>query len=139
MKELRQNLGITYGISASIIPKKHGSAIFGFMSTDSSAAGKAISAVKDVLSKVKKEGIDEQLFKDAKTSLVNNLAFFLSNNTNTAILLDDIQINDRDVNRINNYTNVINDVKLEEVNKLASSLLDPENLFFVEVGKNAKS
>ncbi|WCR59048.1 MAG: putative zinc protease [Wolbachia endosymbiont of Ctenocephalides felis wCfeF] len=139
MKELRQNLGITYGISASIIPKKHGSAIFGFMSTDSSTASKAISAVKDVLSKVKKEGIDEQLFKDTKTSLVNNLAFFLSNNTNTATLLDDIQINDRDVNRINNYTNIINDVKLEEVNKLASSLLDPENLFFVEVGRNAKS
>lgn len=139
MKELRQNLGITYGISASIIPKKHGSAIFGFMSTDSSTASKAISAVKDVLSKVKKEGIDEQLFKDTKTSLVNNLAFFLSNNTNTAILLDNIQINDRDVNRINNYTNIINDVKLEEVNKLASSLLDPENLFFVEVGRNAQS
>ncbi|MDR2547939.1 MAG: insulinase family protein [Rickettsiales bacterium] len=139
MKELRQNLGITYGISASIIPKKHGSAIFGFMSTDSSTASKAISAVKDVLSKVKKEGIDEQLFKDTKTSLVNNLAFSLSNNTNTAILLDDIQINDRDVNRINNYTNIINDVKLEEVNKLASSLLDPENLFFVEVGRNTKS
>jgi zinc protease len=76
MKELRQNLGITYGISASIIPKKHGSTIFGFMSTDSSTASKAISAVKDVLSKVKKEGIDEQLFKDTKTSLVNNLAFF---------------------------------------------------------------
>ncbi|MCA4774437.1 M16 family metallopeptidase [Wolbachia endosymbiont of Mansonella perstans] len=139
MKELRQNLGITYGISASIIPEKHGSAILGFMSTDSSTASKAISAVKDVLSKVKKEGIDEQLFKDTKTSLVNNLTFFLSNNTNIAILLDDIQINDRDVNRINNYTNIINDVKLEEVNKLASSLLDPENLFFVEVGRDVQS
>ncbi|MGL9761372.1 MAG: M16 family metallopeptidase [Wolbachia sp.] len=139
MKELRQNLGITYGISASIIPKKHGSAILGFMSTDSSTTSKAISAVKDVLSKVKKEGIEEQLFNDTKTSLVNNLAFFLSNNTNTAILLNDIQINDRDVNRINNYTNIINDIKLEEVNKLASSLLDPKNLFFVEVGRNAKS
>ncbi|MGL9732313.1 MAG: M16 family metallopeptidase [Wolbachia sp.] len=139
MKELRQNLGITYGISASIIPKKHGSAILGFMSTDSSTTSKAISAVKDVLSKVKKEGIDEQLFNDTKTSLVNNLTFFLSNNTNTAILLNDIQINDRDVNRINNYTNIINDIKLEEVNKLANSLLDPKNLFFVEVGRNAKS
>ncbi|KDB19944.1 putative M16 family peptidase [Wolbachia endosymbiont of Glossina morsitans morsitans] len=49
-----------------------------------------------------------------------------------------MQINDRDVNRINNYANIINDVKLEEVNELASSLLEPENLFFVEVGKNAQ-
>ncbi|MGL9682054.1 MAG: M16 family metallopeptidase [Wolbachia sp.] len=139
MKELRQNLGITYGISASIIPKKHGNAVLGFINTDSSTTSKAISAIKDVLSKVKKEGIDEQLFNDTKTSLVNNLVFFLSNNTNTAILLNDIQINDRDVNRINNYTNIINDIKLEEVNKLANSLLDPKNLFFVEVGRNAKS
>ncbi|MGL9718490.1 MAG: M16 family metallopeptidase [Wolbachia sp.] len=139
MKELRQNLGITYGVSVSIIPNKHGNAIAGFMSTDSSTASKAISAVKDTLSRVKREGIDEQLFKDTKTGLVNNLIFLLSNNTNTAILLDDMQVNDRDVNRINNYANIINDVKLEEVNKLASSLLDPENLFFVEVGRNAQS
>ncbi|MFP3035860.1 MAG: M16 family metallopeptidase [Wolbachia sp.] len=139
MKELRQNLGITYGISANVVPKKHGSTIAGLMSTDSSTASKAISAVKDTLSRVKKEGIDEQLFKDTKTSLVNNLTFLLSNNTNTAILLDYMQINDRDVNRINDYANIINDVKLEEVNKLASSLLDPENLFFVEVGRNAQS
>ncbi len=136
MTELRQNLGITYGVYASIIPNKHGNIIFGFMNTDSSTAGKAISAVKDTLSRIKKEGIDEQLFKDVKIGLVNNLVLRLSNNTNTAMLLDDMQINDRDVNRINNYANVINDVKLEEVNELASSLLEPENLFFVEVGRN---
>ncbi|QIT36349.1 M16 family metallopeptidase [Wolbachia endosymbiont of Brugia pahangi] len=136
MKELRQNLGITYGVFAHIIPNKHGNAIVGNMSTDSSTAGKAILAVKDTLSRIKREGIDEQLFKDAKTILVNNLTFFLSNNTNTAMLLDDTQINDRDVNRINNYADIINDVKLEKVNELASSLLDPENLFFVKVGRN---
>ncbi|UPA55273.1 insulinase family protein [Wolbachia pipientis] len=138
MTELRQNLGITYGVYASIIPNKHGNIIYGFMNTDSSTAGKAISAVKDTLSRIKKEGIDEQLFKDAKTSLVNNFTFFLSNNTNIAMLLDDMQINDRDVNHINNYANIINDVKSEKVNELASSLLEPENLFFVEVGKNTQ-
>ncbi|WP_265042380.1 M16 family metallopeptidase [Wolbachia endosymbiont (group B) of Melanostoma mellinum] len=138
MKELRQNLGITYGISARNVTNKHGNIISGFISTDSSTAGKAISAVKDTFSRIKKQGIDEQLFKDAKIGLVNNLVLFLSNNTNTATLLDNMQINDRDVNRINNYANIINDVKLEEVNELASSLLEPENLFFVEVGRNAQ-
>ncbi len=49
-----------------------------------------------------------------------------------------MQIEDRDVNSINNYKNTINNIKLEEVNKLAHSLLNPENLFFVEVGRNAQ-
>ncbi|CQD07879.1 peptidase, M16 family [Wolbachia endosymbiont of Culex quinquefasciatus JHB] len=139
MKELRQNLGITYGVSARNVPNKHGNIVSGFMSTDSSTASKAISAVKDTFSRIKEEGIDEQLFKDAKTSLVNNLIFsFLSNNANTATLLDSMQIDDRDINHINNYANIINDVQLEKVNKLASSLLNPENLFFVEVGRNAQ-
>ncbi|MGL9757406.1 MAG: M16 family metallopeptidase [Wolbachia sp.] len=139
MKELRQNLGITYGVSALNVPNKHGNIISGFMSTDSSTASKAISAVKDTFSRIKKEGIDEQLFKDTKISLVNNFTFsFLSNNVSIAMLLDDMQINDRDVNNINNYTNIINNIKLEEINKLASSLLNPENLFFVEVGRNAQ-
>ncbi|MBA8758106.1 insulinase family protein [Wolbachia pipientis] len=138
MTELRQNLGITYGVYAMIIPNKHGNIISGFVNTDNSTAGKAISVVKDTLSRIKKQGIDEQLFKDAKIGLVNNLVLFLSNNTNTGMLLNDMQINDRDINRINNYANIINDVQLEKVNELASSLLEPENLFFVEVGRNAQ-
>lgn len=138
MKELRQNLGITYGVYASIIPNKHGNFIIGSLSTDSSTAGKAISVVKDTLRRIKKKGIDEQLFKDGKIGMVNDFVLFLSNNTNTAMLLDDMQINDCDVNHINNYANIINDVKSEKVNELASSLLVPENLFFVEVGKNTQ-
>ncbi|WP_395463224.1 M16 family metallopeptidase [Wolbachia endosymbiont of Cantharis cryptica] len=137
MKELRQNLGVTYNISASILNNKHGNLIFGIMNTDSSTTEKAISAIKEVLSKVKKEGIDEQLFKDAKISVMNNFIFYLSNNTNTALLLDKMQVNNRDINRINNYANAINAIELETLNKLASSLLDPENLFFVEVGRNS--
>ncbi len=138
-KELRQNLGITYFVYANNIPNKHGNIISGLVSTDNSTAGKAISAVKDTLSRIKKEGIDEQLLNDAKINIVNNFVFLYSNNANTAILLDNMQINDRDVNRINNYADIINDVKLEKVNELASSLLDPENLFFVEVGRNTQN
>ncbi|CAG5057252.1 unnamed protein product [Parnassius apollo] len=66
MKELRQNLGITYGVYANIISNKHGKVIAGSINTDSSTAGKAISAVKDTFSRIKKEGIDEQLFRDKK-------------------------------------------------------------------------
>lgn len=97
-----------------------------------------MSAVKDILSRIKKKGIDEQLFKDAKIGMVKDFVLFLSNNTNTAMLLDDMQINDCDVNHINNYTNIVNDVKSEKVNELASSVLEPENVFFVEVGKNTQ-
>ncbi len=140
MKELRQNLGITYFVYANNIPNKHGNIISGIVSTDNSTAGKAISAVKDTLSRIKKEGIDEQLLNDAKINIVNNFIFScLSNNANTAILLNGMQVNDRDVNRINNCADIINDVKLEKVNELASSLLDPENLFFVEVGRNTQN
>ncbi|MDX5462116.1 MAG: pitrilysin family protein [Wolbachia endosymbiont of Tetragnatha montana] len=135
MKELRQNLGITYGISASMASYTHANIIAGGLSTDSSTASQSISAIRDTLSRIKKEGVDEQLFKDTKISMVNNFVLFLSNNTNIAMLLDDMQINDR---RINNYANIINDVQLEKVNELANSLLEPENLFFVEVGKNAQ-
>ncbi|MGL9717848.1 MAG: M16 family metallopeptidase [Wolbachia sp.] len=138
MKELRQNLGITYGIGASIIPNRHGNAIAGNMNTDSSTAGKAIAAVKDTLSRVKREGIDEQLFKDVKVSIINSYVFSTFNNNNIAAKLDNIQVNNRDINYMNNFINYIDDVKLEDVNALASSLLDPQNLFFVEVGKSTQ-
>ncbi|WP_341821811.1 pitrilysin family protein [Wolbachia endosymbiont (group A) of Ischnus inquisitorius] len=138
MKELRQNFGITYGISASMASYTHANIIAGGLSTDSSTASQSISAIRDTLSRIKKEGIDEQLFKDTKISMVNNFIFSLSNNANTAVFLASMQVRNRDINRLNNFVSLINDVKLEKVNELASSLLEPENLFFVEVGKNAQ-
>ncbi|WP_341821299.1 pitrilysin family protein [Wolbachia endosymbiont (group A) of Myopa testacea] len=136
MKELRQNLGITYGVYANIISNKHGNVIAGSINTDSSTTGKAISAVKDTFSRIKKEGIDEQLFRDTKISMVNSYVFSMFNNNNIVAKLNNIQTNNRDINHINDFVSYINDVKLEKVNELASSLLEPENLFFVEVGRN---
>jgi len=136
MHELRQNLGITYGINASIISNKHGNVIAGALSTDNSTVDQAISAVKDVFNKVKKEGIDEQLFKDTKVSVINSYTFSMFNNDGIIAKLDHIQANNRDINRIYNFSNYINDVQLEKVNELAKSLLDSEDLFFVAVGKH---
>ncbi|WP_333023194.1 M16 family metallopeptidase [Wolbachia endosymbiont of Pentidionis agamae] len=139
MKELRQNLGITYGVSAYMINHTHANIIAGGLNTDSSTADQSISATRNIFSKIKKEGIDEQLFKDTKISMVNNFTFSLFNNTNVAALLDNIQVNNRDIDRINNFESIINNIKLEEVNKLANSLLNPECLFFVTVGKNTNN
>ncbi|MDR2831457.1 MAG: insulinase family protein [Rickettsiales bacterium] len=138
MKELRQNLGITYGISASILNNKHGDVIAGSINTDSFTANQSISAVKDTLSRVQKGGIDKQLYKDTKISMVNSYIFSMFNNNNIVAKLDNIQINNCDINHINNFVGNINDVKFEEVNALANSLLDPKNLFFVKVGRNTQ-
>ncbi|MDD9331798.1 MAG: pitrilysin family protein [Wolbachia sp.] len=134
MRELRHNLGITYGIRAYIDADKHGSYITGSMNTDSSTSRQSISAIKEVFSKVKEEGVDEQLFKDTKVSMVNSFIFSLFNSGNIITQLDHIQLNDFGHDYINNYVNYIENVKLDKVNELASSLLDHKNLFFVEVG-----
>lgn len=139
MKELRQNLGITYGVRASIVNHKHGNVIAGSVNTDSTTSSKSISAIRDTLSRVQKEGISEQLYNNTKTTIVNSYILSMFNNNSIAAKLDDIQINDRNINHLNDFVNYINDVKLEEVNELANSLLEPDNLFFVEVGRNAKN
>lgn len=41
--------------------------------------------------------------------------------------MDNIHVNNCDVNYMNNFINYMNDVKIEDVNALANSLLDPEN------------
>lgn len=82
MKELRQNLGITYGVYTLMINNKHGNVIAGSINTDSSTASQSISAIKDTLSKVRKEGIDEQLFRDTKVNMVNSYVFSMFNNDN---------------------------------------------------------
>ena len=138
-KELRQNLGITYGISALLVNNKHGNVVAGSIGTDTSTAKQAISAIKNTFETVKNQGIDEQLFKDTKLNLINGFTFSLAQNKTVANMLDLMQANDRDIDRLNRFTDIINNVKLEEVNRVAGYLLDPENLFFVEVGKNAQS
>lgn len=135
MREIRHNLGVTYSINASNLPCKHGASIIkGSLGTDPSTAEKAVLAVKEVFNKVKKEGINEQLLKDTKTSVINAHIFSTFTNNDIVAKLNNIQENNRDINYMNAFSDYINNVKLEAVNELAKSLLDPENLFFVEVG-----
>ncbi|MDN5247619.1 MAG: pitrilysin family protein [Wolbachia endosymbiont of Tyrophagus putrescentiae] len=137
MREIRENLGITYGVRANIVNHKYGNIIAGSLNTDNTTADKAILAVKEVFNRVQQEGINEQLFKDTKISVANSYTFSMFNNNDIVAELNHIQVEDVDINDMDDFVNLIDSIKLEEVNELAKSLLEPKNLFFVEVGKNA--
>lgn len=135
MNELRQNLGITYGVNLKILNNRHADIIFGSIHTDSSTSSKSISAIKEVLGKVKEEGIDEKLFKNTKATIINAYISSIFSNNDIIKKLDNIQLYNHDIDYVNNFINNVNDVKIEEINELAKSLLSPEGLFFVEVGR----
>ncbi|MBV0899527.1 MAG: insulinase family protein [Wolbachia endosymbiont of Fragariocoptes setiger] len=135
LRELRQNLGITYSVSAHNISNTYGSVILGNLSTDHSTVDQAILAVKDVFYRIKKEGIEEKLLNKAKISTINDYTFSMFDYINIAAYLNYMQIYDYNINYINDFPKYINDVKIEQVNDLAYSLLDNKNLFFVNVGK----
>lgn len=135
LHELRQNLGITYSVSARNIGNTHASVILGNLSTDYSTVDQAILAVKDVFYRVKKEGIEEKLLNKAKISIINNHIFSMFDYIKIAAYLDFIQIYGYSINHINDFPKYIDDVNIDQVNGLARSLLDNKNLFFVNVGK----
>ncbi|OEY87110.1 peptidase M16 [Wolbachia pipientis] len=139
MRRLRETLAMTYGVYFYMANCEHGNSIYGFIQTDSSNTIKAISAIKGTLSEVKRSGIDMQLFKDAKIDIVNSYVFSMFSNARIASRLSFIQMNGLDTHYFNSYIDYVNQVKLDEVNALAKFLLDPENLFIVEVGKPVKS
>jgi zinc protease len=137
MSTLRESLAMTYGIYLVMVSNKHGNIIYGSTSTNSDCATKAISVIRDTLNMVKVDGIDKQLFQDTKINLINSHIFSMFTNENIASKLGYIQANDLDIKHITHFADYINAVKLDEVNVLAKSLLDPENLFIVEVGKRS--
>jgi zinc protease len=133
MDELRGKGGLIYGIFADLNYSKHAALIMGHTATKN-------STVKEVISRIRKvwadtiQGITQNELDAIKKRVIGSFAIKFSSTIDIAKALMIYQFDNLGLDYINKRNNIISTLTLADINKVAKSLLNPEQLTFVVVG-----
>ena len=139
-KRVRDNSGLTYTIY-SYINSSNGKGEFAiYFGSNNNNVDKAVELTKDELEKFVKNGITEEELKRAKASLIDSfVSRNLSTYRNIANTFSGIEFYNLGEDYINNYSPIINSLKLYEINTAIKKYIHPDKLNIVVAGEYKKS
>lgn len=137
-KNLREEHGYTYGAYSSLSANRYGAGRFEAtakvrnMVTDSAV----VQALKEI-NRIKTEPVDAQTLKDAKAKYVGNFIMGLERPQTVANYALNIKLNNLPQDFYETYLQKINDVTVEDINRVANKYIKSENARVVVVGKGS--
>jgi len=135
MREVREKRGLTYGVYSYLVPKDLSEAYMGQVASANDRIAEAIDVIRAEWTLVANEGISQQELDAAKTYLTGAYPLRFDGNADIAGILVGMQSIGLSTDYVANRNDFINAVTLEDVNRVASELLDPDGLHFVVVGQ----
>ena|SRR3989338_5285550 len=135
-KRVRDNAGLVYTVY-SYYSASQGKGEFGiYFGSNNNNVDAAIKLIKDEMHKFVKEGITEEELKSAKASLTDSfVSRNLSNYKNIASTLSTIYYFNLGDNYINNYPQIINSLKVSDINAAIKKYFFPDKLNIVIAGE----
>lgn len=137
MREVREKRGLTYGVYTYLVPKDLSTMYLGQVASANGTIAEAIEVVRDEWAKMAGEGVTAEELEQAKTYLTGAYPLRFDGNADIAGILVGMQSQDLPADYVSGRNDLVNAVTLEEVNRVAAELLDPEGLHFVVVGQPA--
>ena len=135
MTEVREKRGLTYGVYSYLAPRDFADLYMGSVSSANDRIAQAIEVIRDEWAKAARDGIGAEELRDAKTYLTGAYPLRFDGNTQIAGILVGMQSIGLTPDYIKTRNEKVEAVTLEDVNRVAATLLDPEGLSFVVVGK----
>ena len=135
MREVREERGLTYGVYSYLVPKDYAELYMGSVASANDRIDEAIEVIRDEWARLAEEGVTAQELEEAKTYLTGAYPLRFDGNARIADILVGMQIQGLPADYIETRNAEIEAVTLEEINRVASDLFQPEDLTFVVVGQ----
>lgn len=135
MQEVREKRGLTYGIYSYLVPKDYADLYMGQFSSANDRIAEAIAVVRDEWTRIARDGVTAEELEQAKTYLTGSYPLRFDGNGRIANLLVGMQIDNMPMDYVVTRNDQVNALTLDEINRVAAALYDPDALGFVVVGK----
>jgi zinc protease len=135
MTEVREKRGLTYGISTGLAPMDHAEMLIGQFSSDNDKVAEAIKVVQDEWQKTATRGITETELADTKTFMTGSYPLRFDSNEAIASILVGMQMENLPIDYAVTRNSFVEAVTLDDVKRVAASLITPDALHFVVVGQ----
>ncbi len=134
MSEIREKRGLTYGVYSYLVDKDQADLWMGSVSSANDRVAEAIEVIRAEWTRARDEGVSEEELDRAKTYLTGSYPLRFEGNGPIARIMVAMQISDMPIDYIATRNDRVNAVTLDDVNRVARDLIDPERLSFVVVG-----
>ncbi|MCW9035049.1 MAG: insulinase family protein [Rhodospirillales bacterium] len=134
-KEIREKRGLAYSPYSYLYPMNSSSLFAGGAGTANERVGETVDVLLKEWRRMETNGATAEEVNNAKTYLTGSFPLRFSSSSNIASILVSMQLNELGDQFLNERNKFVEAVTLEQVNKVAKSLLDTDNLVVVIVGQ----
>ncbi|MDK3074235.1 pitrilysin family protein [Sedimentitalea sp. JM2-8] len=134
MDEVREKRGLTYGIYSYLASRDLAAVYLGSVASANDRIAQAIEVIRTEWARAASEGVTAEEVEAAKTYLTGAYPLRFDGNGPIARILTDMQMEGLPRDYIATRNDKMRAVTVEDVNRVAAELLDPEGLRFVVVG-----
>ena len=134
MDEIREKRGLTYGVGTNLSAYEHAEMLAGHLATSNENAAQAIQLVRDIWASVASEGVTQKELDDTKTYMTGSYPLRFDGNGTIAGILVGMQVLGLKPDYPATRNAKVAAVTLDDVNRVARTLLAPDKLFFAVVG-----
>lgn len=131
--KVREENGLVYHISSDLMPLRKACAPFTIsFGCDPRNVKKSITATLATVKDFLKQGVTKEELELAKSKIKKSFAMgALNSRSGTCGLLSDVQLKNKDEKFINNFSQMIDAISLEQVNATARKFIKPQNFTIV--------
>lgn len=137
MQEVREKRGLAYSVATSLHPLDHAPLLIGQVATQNDRVAESVAIIRSEWTRIAEEGLTEEELGDAKTYLTGSFPLSLDNTRRVAAVLVSVQENDLGIDYLQRRDELIEGVTMEDAQRVAKRLFDPEALRLVIVGQPA--
>lgn len=135
MEEVREKRGLTYGVYSYLVPKDYAALYLGSVASANDRIAQAIAVIRDEWARMVQEGVTAEELEAAKTYLTGAYPLRFDGNAAIAGILAGMQATGLPPDYVENRNAYVEAVTLDDINRVAGELLNPEGLHFVVVGQ----
>ena len=132
---IRDKRGLAYSVYSGLHPLERAGLIFGGAGTTNAKVSETLSLLRQEWARMADNGVTEQELADAKTYQTGSYPLRFASSGSIAAILVGIQMEDLGIDYMDRRNSLIEAVTLEDVNRVAKTLLRPDRLSIVVVGK----
>ncbi len=135
MTEVREKRGLTYGIGTYLVNMDNADMLLGQFSASNDKVAEAVQVVTSEWKRILSEGVTPEELEATKTYLTGSYPLRFDGNGPIASILVGMQMDGMPIDYVTTRNAQIEAVTMEDIQRVAARLFQPETLHFVVVGQ----
>ena len=133
--EVREKRGLVYSIYSYLNPLRQAGLINGRFATHNDSANQALTVLREEWDRMAGRGISTDELRDAQTYMTGAFPLNMTTTSSIASLLTALQYHDLGIDYLERRDALINDVTLEQANRVAADFFDSDQLLITIIGR----